>query len=90
MPDFPLWSEDNPVEWLVKNRAYLLQGPFSTPEQRDAFLRRDIMVTDSVLYQRVPEQSCSSYATDKGAPVNNARCLVNYEISHYQTLQWGG
>ena len=89
MPDFPLWSEDNPVEWLVKNRAYLLQGPFSTPEQRDAFLRRDIMVTDSVLYQRVPEQSCSSYATDKGAPVNNAQCLVNYEISHYQTLQWG-
>ena len=37
---FGLWIKNNPAEWLVKDQAFLLQGPLCHPAQRKAWLRR--------------------------------------------------
>merc|ERR1712155_2980 len=50
---FGLWIQDNPAEWLVKDQAFLLQGPLCHCEQRDAFRRRIILLTDSVTKQKI-------------------------------------
>ena len=50
---FGLWILENPIEWLVEDQAYPLQGPLCHPLQRDAFRRRIILITDSVTKQRI-------------------------------------
>ena len=76
---FGLWLLDNPVEWLIKDQAFLLQGPLCHHEQRDAFRRRIVAITDSVTKQRSGQDN----------PWDNAGVVRLFETTHYKAVQWG-
>ena len=75
---FGLWLKDNPVEWLVKDQAYLLQGPLCHPEQMGCILE------EAGQYDRL----CHQAKGREGQSLGNGGVVRLFEIVHYQAIKW--